>query len=65
MQRYTVVFKIDEFANSSEEAGEKGCQRLREILDEYGNLDIEVIDVNNNMQKHVVITGPNLVHNES
>jgi hypothetical protein len=63
MQRYTVVFKIDEFANSSEEAGERAYQKLREMFDEYGNFDIEVVDSDDNVQKHIITTGPNLVHN--
>lgn len=60
MQRYTIVFQVDEFANSPEEAGVKGYQKIREMFDDYGNFEIEVVDSENNVHKAVVTTGPNL-----
>lgn len=58
MQRYTIVFQVDEFANSPEEAGIKGYQKIREMFDDYGNFEIEVVDSENNVHKSVVATGP-------
>lgn len=57
MQRYTIVFQVDEFANSPEEAGEKGYQKIREMFDEYGNFKIQVVDSENNVHKSIVATG--------
>ena len=63
MQRYTVVFKLNQFAESSAEAGELAYQNLRYMFDEYGSFDIEVVDSEGNVEHHVITTGPNLVHN--
>jgi len=63
MQRYTVTFQVDEFANTSAEAGERAYRKIKEMFDEYGTFDIEVIDSDDNVERHVITTGPNLVHN--